>query len=54
MSKPNTEMAYVKNRIAKLEKDFAGFASLLIHAGIVEVKEVEGEKVYVVNEVKLK
>ena len=49
----NTEMAYVKKRIAQLEKDFAGFASLLIHAGIVEVKEVEGERVYAVNKVVL-
>jgi predicted transcriptional regulator with HTH domain len=49
----NTEMAYVKNRINKLEKDFAAFASLLIQAGIVEVKEEDGVQVYAVNKVKL-
>ena len=49
----NTEMQYVKNRINKLEKDFAAFASLLIQAGIVEVKEEDGVQVYAVNKVKL-
>ena len=49
----NTEMQYVKNRIQKLEKDFAAFASLLIQAGIVEVKEEDGIQVYAVNKVKL-
>ena len=49
----NTEIAYVKNRIQKLEKDFAAFASLLIQAGIVEVKEEDGVQVYAVNKVKL-
>jgi hypothetical protein len=46
-------MQYVKNRINKLEKDFAAFASLLIQAGIVEVKEEDGVQVYAVNKVKL-
>ena len=50
----NTEIKYIKNRIAQLEADLSGFASLLIHAGIVEVKEVDGQKVYTVNPVKLK
>ena len=49
----NTEMQYVKNRMQKLEKDFAAFASLLIQAGIVEVKEEDGIQVYAVNKVKL-
>jgi hypothetical protein len=48
-----TEMAYVKNRIAKLEKDFMAFASLLIQAGIVRVDEQDGEQVFAVNKVKL-
>ena len=49
----NTEMQYVKNRINKLEKDFAAFVSLLIQAGIVEVKEEDGVQVYAVNKVAL-
>ena len=49
----NTEIAYVKNRIAKLEKDFAAFASLLIQANIVSVGEEDGEQVFVVNKVML-
>jgi hypothetical protein len=53
MSKSNTEMAYVKNRINKLEKDFAAFASLLIQAGIVRVDVEEGQQVFAVNKVKL-
>ena len=48
-----TEMQYVKNRIAKLEKDFAAFASLLIQAGIVRVDEQDGTQVFAVNKVKL-
>ena len=48
-----TEMAYVKNRIAKLENDFMAFASLLIQAGIVRVDEEEGQQVFAVNKVKL-
>lgn len=48
-----TEMAYVKNRIAKLEKDFTAFASLLIQAGIVRIDEEDGEQVFAVNKVKL-
>jgi hypothetical protein len=47
----NTEMQYVKNRIAKLEKDFAAFASLLIQANIVSVVVEDGEKVFAVNKV---
>jgi len=53
MSKSNTEMQYVKNRINKLEKDFAAFASLLIQAGIVRVDVEEGQQVFAVNKVKL-
>ena len=49
----NTEISYVKNRIKKLEADFAGFASLLIESGIVEVEEQNGELRYKVNKVKL-
>ena len=48
-----TEMQYVKNRIVKLEKDFAAFASLLIQAGIVRIDEEDGQQVFVVNKVKL-
>lgn len=48
-----TEMQYVKNRIAKLEKDFMAFASLLIQAGIVRVDEEDGQQVFAVNKVKL-
>ena len=48
-----TEMAYVKNRIAKLENDFMAFASLLIQAGIVRVDEEDGQQVFAVNKVKL-
>ena len=49
----NTEMQYVKNRISKLEKDFAAFASLLIQANIVSVSIEDGEQVFVVNKVVL-
>lgn len=49
----NTEMQYVKNRINKLEKDFAAFASLLIQANIVRVEEENGVQVFKVNQVKL-
>ena len=49
----NTEIQYVKNKIQKLEADFAGFASLLIESGIVEVEEQNGELRYKVNKVKL-
>ena len=49
----NTEISYVKNRIKKLEADFAGFAALLIESGIVEVEEQNGELRYKVNKVKL-
>jgi hypothetical protein len=49
----NTEINYVKNKVAKLETDFAAFASLLIQAGIVEVMEEDGEQVFKVNKVKL-
>ena len=51
--KHETEINYVKNKIAKLEMDFAGFAALLIQAGIVVVDEVEGQQVFKVNKVKL-
>ena len=49
----NTEMQYVKNRIQKLEKDFAAFASLLIQAGIVRVDVEDGQQVFAINKVKL-
>jgi hypothetical protein len=49
----NTEMQYVKNRINKLEKDFAAFASLLIQANIVRVEEEDGVQVFKINQVKL-
>ncbi len=49
-----TDIQYLKKRIAKLEMDFAGFASLLIQAGIVEVIKVEGQEVFRVNEVKIR
>ena len=49
----NTEIAYVKNKVAKLENDFAAFASLLIQAGVVQVVEEKGEQVFKINKVKL-
>ena len=49
----NTEITYLKKRIKQLETDFASFASLLIQAGLVEVVEEKGEKVFKVNKVKL-
>jgi hypothetical protein len=49
----NTEITYLKKKIAKLETDFAAFASLLIQAGLVEVIEEKGEQVFKVNKVKL-
>ena len=51
--KHETEINYVKKKIQKLEADFAGFASLLIESGIVEVEEQNGELRYKVNKVKL-
>ena len=52
--KHETEIKYVKNKITKLENDFAGFASLLIQSGIVEVVENEtGRLEYKVNRVKI-
>ena len=33
----NTEIQYVKKKIAKLESDFAAFSSVLIQAGIKEI-----------------
>lgn len=51
--KHETEINHLKNVIKKLEADFAGFASLLFEAGIVEAKEVDGQLVYKVNKVKL-
>lgn len=51
--KHETEIKYVKNKINKLENDFAGFASVLIQAGIVEVEEQAGELRYKVNKVKI-
>lgn len=47
--KHETEINYLKNRIKKLETDFAAFASLLIQAGIIEV---DGD-VFKVHKVKL-
>lgn len=51
--KHETEIKYVKNKINKLENDFAGFASVLIQAGIVEVEDQGGELRYKVNRVKI-
>ena len=51
--KHETEINYVKNKVKKLEDDFAGFASLLIESGIVQVEEQNGELRYKVNKVKL-
>ena len=51
--KHETEINYVKNRIKKLETDFAAFASLLIQAGIVEVALEDGNQVFKVKKVKL-
>ena len=49
----DTELQYVKKRIKQLENDFAGFASLLIESGIVEVEMEDGKLTYKVNKVKL-
>ena len=49
----NTEITYLKKKIAQLETDFASFASLLIQAGIVEVIEEDGQRIFKVNKVKL-
>ena len=49
----DTELQYVKKRIKQLENDFAGFASLLIESGIVEVQMEDGKLTYKVNKVKL-
>ena len=51
--KHETEINYVKNKVKKLEDDFAGFASLLIESGIVQVEEQNNELRYKVNKVKL-
>ena len=51
--KHETEINYAKKRIQKLEMDFAGFASLLIQAGIIEVAEENGQQVFKVNKVKI-
>jgi len=49
----NTEIQYVKKKIAKLESDFAAFTSVLIQAGIVEVSEEDGQQTFRVNKVKV-
>lgn len=49
----DTELQYVKKKIKQLENDFAGFASLLIESGIVEVEMEDGKLTYKVNKVKL-
>jgi hypothetical protein len=49
----NTEITYLKKKIKQLETDFASFASLLIQAGLIEVVEEKGERVFKVNKVKL-
>jgi hypothetical protein len=51
--KHETELNYLKNRIKKLETDFAAFASLLIQSGVVEVTEEDGQQVFKVNKVSL-
>ena len=50
--KHETEINYLKNKIKKLEVDFAGFASLLIQAGIVEIATEDGQQVFRVKKVK--
>ena len=49
----NTEITYLKKKIAQLETDFASFASLLIQTGLIEVVEEKGERVFKVNKAKL-
>ena len=49
----DTEIQYVKKKIAKLENDFAAFSSILIQAGIIEVYEEDGQQTYKVNKVKV-
>ena len=49
----NTEITYLKKKIAQLETDFASFASLLIQAGLIEVVEEDGQRIFKVNKVKL-
>ena len=49
----NTEITYLKKKMAQLETDFASFASLLIQAGLLEVTEEDGKQVFKVNKVKL-
>ena len=51
--KHETEINHLKNLIKKLALDIADFGSLLIQAGIVEVKEEDGNLVYKVNKVKI-
>ena len=51
--KHETEINYVKNRIKKLETDFAAFATLLIEARIVEVVQEDNQQVFKVNKVML-
>ena len=51
--KHETELNYVKNKIKKLEDDFAGFASLLVESGIVEVVYKDNDFRYKVNKVKI-
>ena len=49
----NTEITYLKKKIAQLESDFTSFATLLIQTGLIEVVEEKGEKIFKVNKVKL-
>lgn len=51
--KHETEINHLKNKINKLEMDFAAFASLLFEAGIVEAVEENGIPVFKVKKVKL-
>ena len=51
--KHETEINYLKKRLAKFEEDLANFAMITIQAGIVEIVEEDGKKVYKINKVKL-
>lgn len=47
MSKSNTEMAYVKNRIKQLESDMANLVMALIELKVFKVKiDEDGKAVY--------
>jgi hypothetical protein len=45
MSKSNTEMAYVKNRIKQLESDMANLVMVLIELKVFKIKIDENDRV---------